>query len=125
MKYCSRCVLDENIPDIFFDDNGECNYCKQYDALSKDYPRGEKGQLVFEELISKIKKGSRRKKYDCIVGVSGGTDSTYLLWLCKKYDLRVLAVNIDNGWHSEIAVNNIKNSLDILKYDLTFLCHQI
>jgi hypothetical protein len=88
------------------------------DRLAADYPRGKKGLDEFESLVQIIKKKGTGKLYDCIVGISGGTDSTYLLLVCKKYGLRPLAVNVDNGWHSDIAVNNIKNALSVLGYDL-------
>lgn len=118
LKICSRCVLDENVPEISFDEAGICNYCKVHDRLAADYPRGEKGKRDFENLLAEIKRRGKGKEYDCVVGVSGGTDSTYLLVLCKQFGLRPLAVNVDNGWHTEIAVNNIKKALDALNYDL-------
>ncbi len=117
-KICTRCVMDLTVPDIHFDKDGICNYCKIQEHLELDYPRGEKGKQDFEKLIDEIKQKGKNKKYDCVVGLSGGTDSTYLLLLCKQYGLRPLAVTVDNGWHTEIAVNNIKNALDILGYDL-------
>ncbi|UTW62653.1 N-acetyl sugar amidotransferase [bacterium SCSIO 12741] len=118
MKVCNRCVLDESVPDIKFDKSGECNYCKAHDLLSADYPLGEKGKADWEALVAEMKKNGKGKQFDCIVGVSGGTDSTYLLLLAKEMGLRPLAVTFDNGWHSEIAVNNIKKALDILNIEL-------
>jgi N-acetyl sugar amidotransferase len=118
MIICNTCVLDENVPDIEFDEFGECNYCKVHKALEKDYPLGKKGEEDFAALVNEMKRAGKKSEYDCIVGVSGGTDSTYLLLLAKQYGLRPLAVNVDNGWHSEIAVNNIKKSLDILNINL-------
>ena len=69
---CSRCVLDTTVPEITFDENGECQYCKIHDLLEKTYPNGEAGKVKIEELVRKIKKAGRKKKYDCLVGVSGG-----------------------------------------------------
>ena len=118
IKVCSRCIMDETVPDIVFDERGECNYCKFQDMLAKEYPQGQKGKENFDKLVNEIKKEGLNKPYDCIVGVSGGTDSTYLLLTIKELGLRPLAVNLDNGWHSEIAVDNIKKTLDKLKIDL-------
>ncbi len=116
-RICSRGVWDESIPGISFDENGESNYAKLFDKLVQGFPQGEKGGMIWNSVVNKIKKQGQGKKYDCIVGVSGGTDSCYLLYLAKiKYGLRPLAVNLDNGWSSDIAVKNIKkvtNSLDI------------
>ena len=82
------------------------------------YPRGEKGLAEWEDWLKRIKKDGKKKKYDCIVGVSGGTDSCYLLYLAKRYGLRPLAVNLDNGFSSKIAVENIKKVTNALKIDL-------
>lgn len=114
---CSRCVMDSTVPDIIFDEKGICNYCKQFDAIATDSPNNEVGMKNFEDLISKIKKKGGNKKYDLIIGVSGGVDSSYLIHLAVQKGLRPLAVNVDNGWHSEIAVSNIKNMLDKLHVD--------
>jgi N-acetyl sugar amidotransferase len=83
-----------------------------------EYPRGEKGKNDWKKIVEKMKITGEKKKYDCIVGVSGGTDSSYLLHICKTCGLRVLAVNLDNGWSTEIAVNNIKKITKQLNYDL-------
>ncbi len=118
-KICSRCILDAQTPEISFDNNGECNYCKQWDELNKAHPNDNKlGKNKLLCVIQQIKKKGRKKKYDLVIGVSGGTDSTYLLHMAKKYDLRPLAVHLDNGWNSSIAVMNIKNALDIVGCDL-------
>jgi N-acetyl sugar amidotransferase len=118
LTICSRCVLDSTLPDISFDESGTCNYCRVHDKLSNDYPRGQKGAEEFDRLVLRMKIAGKSKPYDCVVGVSGGTDSTYLLWLCKQYGLRPLAVTVDNGWQSEIAVANIHQALERLHFDL-------
>lgn len=118
LKICSRCAMDETVPDIVFDNKGECNYCKQWDALDRDNPNDERGQLILDNLINKIKKTSGNKKYNVIVGVSGGTDSSYLLHLAKESGLKPLAVHFDNGWNSEISVTNLHNVLEALEIDL-------
>ena len=117
-KICSYCILDDSVPEIYFDDNGKCNYCIINDEIINQYPSGTIGKNKLNNLVKKIKKSGRNKKYDCIVGVSGGTDSTYTLHLMKSLGLRPLAVHFDNGWNSDIAVKNIKNATNILKIDL-------
>ncbi len=118
IQVCSRCVMDSTVPDIIFDDNGECNYCEQFDAIAADSPMDEYGEEYLEQLIHRIKKQSKGQKYDVVVGVSGGVDSTFLVHYAIKHGLRVLAVNFDNGWHSEIAVANIRSILEKLNVDL-------
>ena len=115
---CARCVLDTTIPNIRFDDKGVCNYCKIHDDLEKEFPRVEEGQKCLEVLVQKIQSKGKNKPYDCVVGVSGGRDSTYTLYLAKQLGLRPLAVHFDNGWNSEIAVTNIKNAVSRLNIDL-------
>lgn len=117
-KICSKCILDSTVPEIFFDEDGVCNYCKINDEIMQEYPDGKEGQGLLAETVKKIKKHGKGKKYDCLIGVSGGTDSTYTLYLMKKMGLRPLAVHFDNGWNSEIAVHNIKNATNILDIDL-------
>jgi len=118
-RICTRGIWDTTVPGITFDENGVSNYAKMFDKLCEAYPRGEKGKLYWENVIDKIKETGKGKKYDCIIGVSGGTDSSYLLHIAKKeYGLRPLAVNLDNGWNSEIAVQNIKKVTNALDIDL-------
>jgi len=116
---CSRGVWDDSVPGISFDENGASNYSKLFDALVKAYPRGESGKTEWDHIIKKVKREGENKNYDCIIGVSGGTDSSYLLYLLKeKYGLRPLAVNLDNGWSSDISVKNIKRVTSKLSIDL-------
>jgi N-acetyl sugar amidotransferase len=110
--------MDSSVPDIFFDENGVCNYCKLHDALEKDYPNDDRGKAALLSIARQIKKQGKNSKYDVAVGISGGTDSTYLLHIANELGLRVLAVHLDNGWDSEIAVVNIKNALEKLDMDL-------
>ena len=105
---CSRCVMDSDIPGIMFDEKGVCNYCKIHDRLEEENPSDDSGKQKLIKLIDEIKEKGKTKTYDCVVGVSGGTDSTYLLRLTKEFGLRPLVVHVDNGWDSEIAANNIK-----------------
>lgn len=115
---CSRCIMDSKVPGIVFDEKGECVYCKIHDALDRAYPTGKEGEKILEGIFEKIKAVGTGKSYDCIVGTSGGTDSTYLLYLTKKIGLRPLAVHLNNGWNSEIAAQNIRNAITKLGIDL-------
>jgi|TARA_B100001971_G_C18250480_1_gene577795 N-acetyl sugar amidotransferase len=116
---CSRCIYDDTIPYITFDENGVCNYCQQHDQLEKEYPTGEEGFGILKDLAEKIKQEHKKKKYDVVVGVSGGCDSSYMLYLTKEIlGLRPLAAHFDNTWNSRIAVENIKNVTEALDIDL-------
>jgi N-acetyl sugar amidotransferase len=117
-KVCAAGVWDETIPGITFDENGVSNYYRLMVKLMEAYPRGVKGQVLWEQLIEKIISAGKGKRYDCIIGVSGGTDSSYLLWLAKETGLNPLAVNLDNGWNSDVAVKNIKKMTRELNIDL-------
>ncbi len=110
-------MCDTTIPSIRFDQSGRCNFCKSHDALIAFYDQPErKGE--YTALIAKIKKDGVGKTYDCIVGVSGGTDSIYTLKLAKELGLRPLAVHFDNGWNKDTAVENIKKACSLLGVDL-------
>lgn len=119
LKVCTCCIYDERVPGIVFDDAGKCNYCSQIEGLVSQYGTGqEKGVNEFENIISRIKSDGRGKKYDCVIGVSGGTDSSYMLHLAAEHKLRPLAVHYDNTWNSAIATMNIARVLSKLKIDL-------
>ena len=107
---CKRCIYDDSIPVISFDENGVCNYCfDMIDSLIKDIKlEAKKEKRNFEKIISKIKRQGKNKKYDCVIGVSGGTDSSYMVYKAKKWGLRPLAVHYDNTWNSAIATQNIR-----------------
>jgi len=117
-RRCSRTVLDTTVPGILFDENGVANYCKIHNKLAETYPRGKIGKQQWERSVRKIKNNGGDKSYDCIIGISGGTDSSFLLHIAHQYGLRPLAVYLDNGWSSEISVSNIKKMTDALKIDL-------
>lgn len=116
-QICTRCIMDSSDPDICFDSNGICNHCHHYDEVKKKYDFQDKNAEL-EKLIRKIKEDGKGKEYDCILGISGGVDSAYLAYLAKKLGLRVLAVHVDCGWNSEIAVSNIQKLCQKLGYDL-------
>lgn len=117
-KICTRCLMDDTVKGISFDEKGECTFCKIHDELESKYPLNNETPHHLKLLVDKIKNDGKGKKYDCIVGVSGGRDSTYTLYNAVKLGLRPLAVHFDNGWNSEIAVQNIKSATDILGVDL-------
>ena len=119
-RMCSLTVMD-NIadPDIRFDEDGVCNYVHDYRAAEEaNVFKGEEGKNKLAELVSKIKSAGESKKYDCLIGLSGGVDSTYVAYLVKQLGLRPLAVHLDNGWDSELAVMNIENIVKKLNIDL-------
>lgn len=117
---CTRCVYDSTIQGITFNEQGLCSYCTKYDVLAAKYINIPKEQKLAQltGIVSKIKRLGRNKKYDCILGLSGGVDSSYLAWLAKDLGLRPLVVHFDNGWNSELAVKNIENIVNKLNYDL-------
>ncbi len=116
---CTRCIYDETVPNISFDGEGVCNYCRQIDALDAEYPRGREGEARMQKLIDEMKAAGRGKKYDAVIGVSGGCDSSYLVHQMKEvYGLRLLAAHFDNTWNSTIATENIHNVLEKLGVDL-------
>jgi N-acetyl sugar amidotransferase len=117
-KICSRCVMDDTVPGITFDEQGICTFCKIHDELEKKYPLNDETPRRLQEVVDKIKRDGKGKKYDCIIGVSGGRDSTFTLYNAVKLGLRPLAVHFDNGWNSETAVQNIRNACKILNVDL-------
>jgi hypothetical protein len=95
--------MDATDPDIRFNSEGICNHCSEFINIRAQHKyKGEETDLLFKALISKIKAEGKGKKYDCIIGLSGGVDSSYVAYLVKKkYGLRTLAVHLDNGWNSE------------------------
>ncbi|MFZ5996229.1 MAG: N-acetyl sugar amidotransferase [Nitrospirota bacterium] len=119
VRVCSRCIYDERVPAISFDGEGVCNYCRQIDSLKAQYGTGtDMGEKKLAGIIGDIKSAGKGKKYDCIIGVSGGTDSSYLVYMAKQWGLRPLAVHYDNTWNSAIATQNIRKVLSALKVDL-------
>ena len=118
-QICSRCIHDSDFPAISFDAAGICNYCRMIDDLKDQYKTGtEEGERRFLEIVEQIKQKGKGKKYDCVVGVSGGTDSSYMLVKAVELGLRPLAVHYNNTWNTEIAVENMKKILVRLKIDL-------
>lgn len=119
-RQCAITVMD-NIadPDIRFDEHGICNYYYEYkEAEAANVFTGKEGEEKLNRLVERIKEDGRGKTYDCLIGLSGGVDSTYVAYLVKKLGLRPLAVHLDNGWNSELAVKNIENIVNKLHIDL-------
>jgi N-acetyl sugar amidotransferase len=118
-QICTRCIMDTTDPDIVFDERGECNHCQRFDNfISKIWPKGENATSKLDAMISTLKKEGKGKKYDCIIGLSGGIDSSYLALKVKEWGLRPLAVHVDGGWNSELASQNIEAVAKELDIDL-------
>jgi N-acetyl sugar amidotransferase len=124
LKICSRCIYDETVPSISFDEEGVCNYCRMVDNLMLQYNTGtSEGESRLAEIVADIKRDGKGKKYDCVIGVSGGTDSSYMVHWALQQGLRPLAVHYDNTWNTSIATENIRKVLGKLKVDLyTHVC---
>lgn len=119
-KICSNCVMDTTDSQIYFDDQGVCDHCKTfYSDIEPKWHPDEKGWLEIQAVAEKIKTAGKGKDFDCIIGMSGGIDSSYLTYLAKeKLGLRPLVFHVDAGWNSQIAVNNIEKIVDKLGLDL-------
>ena len=110
-KRCTRCVMDNSSDTtITFDENGHCNYCTSAlgEINTTTYFPGEEGERRLSDMIAKIKEENKDKAYDCMMGISGGLDSSYLAYLGYKWGLRILAVHIDDGYDTEISKSNIE-----------------
>ena len=119
-RMCSITVMDSTVPGITFNERGECNYCDYYQQLAARTVLRDPAFLKneFDKALAAIKKTGKGKQYDCILGVSGGLDSTYLALLAKRNGLRPLLVHFDNGWNSELAIRNIENIVNRLGFEL-------
>jgi N-acetyl sugar amidotransferase len=116
---CTRCISDSTCPGISFDKQGICNFCHLHDKWSHWYPNNHTGQEVLNDTIKSIKKDGKGKTYDCVVGISGGRDSTYILHLCvTKYGLRPLAVHFNDGFDNPVGGENMINITKALGVEL-------
>lgn len=119
-QVCTRCVMDTSASDIRFDSMGVCSYCTEFLERSAHVVHRDPAERrqALEALVAEVKAAGRGKRYDCIVGVSGGVDSSWALVQAVRLGLRPLAVHMDNGWNSELAQNNIENLIRALGVDL-------
>ncbi|MCB9204930.1 MAG: N-acetyl sugar amidotransferase [Flavobacteriales bacterium] len=116
---CTRCVQDSSVPGIHFDDEGICNFCHLHDRMEAMFPDGEDGKRMLERMFSSIKKKAKGKKYDCVVGISGGRDSTVLLRkMVKEWGLRPLAVHFNDGFDNPVAGENMVTACKKLGVEL-------
>jgi tRNA(Ile)-lysidine synthase TilS/MesJ len=121
MAECKQCILTSgDDPGLVLDGNGICNHCHYY---QKEYKllvlEGEPAKQKLTETIEAIKNYGKGKKYDCLIGLSGGVDSSYVAMLAHQFGLRALCVHFDNGWNSELAVMNIQNIVSKFNFDLS------
>tara|TARA_B100002051_G_scaffold272160_1_gene308282 strand:- start:1406 stop:2545 length:1140 start_codon:yes stop_codon:yes gene_type:complete len=119
-KICANCVMDTTDSNIIFDDKGVCDHCNTYyNEILPNWHTDERGNLALKEIVKKIKKKGKGKDFNCLMGMSGGIDSSYLLYkMVVDYDLHPLVFHVDAGWNSQIAVNNIERLVDGLGLDL-------
>ena len=121
MKYqcCTRCVMDTTDPKITFDAQGVCNHCHQFEEVTSKrwYPNAE-GARLWAAHLDEIKAAGKGQEYDCIIGLSGGVDSSYLAIKAHEWGLRPLVMHVDAGWNSELAVANIEAIVKHCGYDL-------
>lgn len=117
-QVCTKCVMDTSDPKITFNGDGVCSHCLDFEEKSKEMLQGEQRDNELKEIISKLKEAGKGKKYDCIVGISGGVDSSYVAYLAKEWRLNALLVHLDNGWNSELAVKNVENIVKYTGFDL-------
>jgi N-acetyl sugar amidotransferase len=117
-RVCTRCVMSTTDPEISFDAEGRCNHCTDYlDRLANLTYKPETSERELAAIVERIKAAGRGKEYDCVIGVSGGIDSSYAAYVVKSLGLRPLAVHMDNGWNSDTAAKNIKNVARTLGMD--------
>ena len=120
-QICTNCIMDTSDSEISFDENGVCTHCIRFENVIK--PRwfpNEVGRKKLDKIIEQIEIDGKGKEYDCVIGLSGGVDSSYLAYVLRtEYpELKILAIHIDGGWNSELAVHNIENIVKILDIDL-------
>lgn len=118
-KCCSRCIMDTSDPKIKFNEKGVCNHCEEFDKTKeKMWFPNKNGEIRLASIFQNIKKQGANNKYDCILGLSGGIDSSYLALKIKQSGLRPLVIHVDAGWNSELAVSNIEALIKYCNFDL-------
>jgi len=120
IKICSNCVMDTTDSKLTFDENGVCDYCRSYYSdILPNWHTDESGEKMLADIAERIRKEGRGKKYDCIIGLSGGTDSSYLTYIAvTKMKLRPLIYVVDTGWNLNVAVENIEKVVKALDLDM-------
>ena len=118
IEYCTNCLLHTGIPSVKIYEDGICNYCKLHDDWDRQHPTGKAGQRILDEIFSEIQEEGTNKPYNCIMGVSGGCDSSYLLAYLVDHGLKPLPVHWDNNWNTQIAEENIRKITQGLGLDL-------
>ncbi len=118
-QICNRCIMDTTDREITFDDQGNCNHCNSAIELGKRtwFPNDD-GEKQINAIFDRIKKEEAKKEFDCVIGLSGGVDSSYLAWYLVNKGLRPLVVHVDCGWNSEQSVKNIENIVKKLNIEL-------
>lgn len=119
-QICSNCIMDTTDPKITFDERGWCDYCNNYyENILPNWHPNETGEKMIAPVIDRIKRDGKGRKHDCIIGISGGVDSSYLTYLAKEqFGLRPLIFHVDAGWNSQVSANNIERLIDGLGLDL-------
>src|SRR5665647_1057753 len=119
-QICTNCIMDTTDPNITFDEKGWCDYCRNYhETILPNWHTDERGEKELMKVAEKIKKEGVGKDFDCIVGVSGGLDSSYTVYVTKeKMGLRPLVFHVDAGWNTQQAVGNIEKLIEGLGLDL-------
>lgn len=119
LKICVNCVMDESDSSIIFDHNGVCDHCNNFfKVIEPQWKKNINDKSNINNLVKKIKDEGKNKDFDCIIGMSGGIDSSYLTYLASDLGLRPLVFHVDAGWNSQKAVNNIEKLIDKLNLDL-------
>jgi N-acetyl sugar amidotransferase len=119
-QQCVSCVMDTTDSAISFDAEGVCDHCRTFrNHTLPNWPQGRAAESQLERIVEDIKRAGLGKDFDCVIGMSGGIDSSYLTYIAKEeLGLRPLVFHVDAGWNSQIAVNNIERMVDGLKLDL-------
>ncbi|NMM05994.1 N-acetyl sugar amidotransferase [Polaromonas sp.] len=118
-QICSNCIMDTSDSNITFDEKGWCDYCNNYHTkILPHWHPDERGRQKLLTTVERIKRDGKGKDHDCLIGLSGGVDSSHVAYLAKQYGLRPLLFHVDAGWNSQQAVNNIEKMVDGLGFDL-------
>ncbi|MBO4301338.1 MAG: N-acetyl sugar amidotransferase [Desulfovibrio sp.] len=118
-QICTRCIMDTSDPAISFDTKGYCNHCTTaLRRMADEYLPNAKGQNNISNMVARLRQDGQGGKYDCILGLSGGVDSSYLAWKSREWGLRILLFHVDGGWNTEESTHNVQTLAERLGYDL-------